>query len=325
MSTPDTAPGTSDWRASLQPILNVLEAERRKSQQNVTKTGVVIAIFTIFTISILAASKVFFSPFIMLLAMGLGVAIFAYVYSDTTSNYKSSFKSWVLPQLVTACAKEVGGALEYSPYQGIGEADFNICGLFRKPDRYSSEDLIVGKIGETQIKFSEVNAESRQTSTDSKGQTREEYHTIFKGLFFVADFNKRFMSSTVVLPDTMQSLFGRFGQNLQELGTHFSTGQRQLVRLEDPDFERAFVVYSTDPTEARYVLSPALMRRLVDFRARCKTDFRILFFCGNMTIAIPVGVGWLEAPPLVLRSRCIRWSFVYSNCILPAASFPIWI
>ncbi len=292
------APGVGDWRAALQPILDALETERQRAQQKVTTAGVVIAVTTIFAISILAVSKIFFSPFLMILAIGLGAAIFAYIYSDATSNYKSGFKSWVLPQLVAACAKEVGSALEYSPYQGIEESEFNISHLFRTPDRYNSEDLIAGKIGETQVRFAEIHAEYRTTSIDSKGRTREQYHTIFKGLFFVADFNKRFMSSTVILPDTMQSLFGRVGQNLQELGTHFSVGQRQLVRLEDPDFERAFVVYSTDQTEARYILSPALMRRLIDFRKRCKIDLRILFFCGNMTIAIPMGVGWLEPPPM---------------------------
>ena len=40
----------------------------------------------------------------------------------------------------------------------------------------------------------------------------------------------------------------------------------QLVKLEDPEFEKAFVVYSSDQIEARYILSPALMRRILDFK-----------------------------------------------------------
>jgi hypothetical protein len=310
MSTPDTT--TSDWHVALQPVLDALETERQRAQQKVMLAGPVIVIATIFTISILAASKILFSPFLMLLAIGLGAAIFAYIYSEAPSTYKSGFKSWVLPQLAAACAKEFGGALEYSPYQGIGEAEFNLSGLFSKPDRYKSEDLIVGKIGETQVRFAEVHAEYRTTSMDSKGRTREQYHTIFKGLFFVADFNKRFLSTTVVLPDTMQSLFGRFGQELQEFGTLFSSARRELVRLEDPHFEKTFAVYSSDQTEARYILSPALMQRLLLFRQRCNTDIRIVFSTGNMTIAIPMAVGWLEPPalstPITLQSLelCIQ-------------------
>lgn len=304
MSTPDATQG--DWRAALQPILETLEAERKRAQQNVTTAGLVIAGIAGIAILFLMASRSFFTPLLLLFPIVIGGAVFAFVYSDATSTYKSGFKSWVLPQLVAVCARETGGALEYSPFQGIEESEFNLSRLFRRPDRYNSEDLIAGKIGATQVRFAEVHAESRHTRTDSKGHRREEYQTIFKGLFFVADFNKRFMSSTVVLPDTMQSLFGRFGQNLQEFGAHFSGTQRELVRLEDPEFERAFVVYSTDQVEARYILSPALMQRLLEFRNRCKTDLRILFFCGNMTIAIPLGVGWLEPPalstPLTLQS-----------------------
>lgn len=296
MSTPSTTP--DDWRANLQPVLDALETERKSAHQTVTTAGFVIAAVAIIAVLILLATKSLFTPLLLIIPLVLGGGIFGFISSSSTSTYKSGFKSWVLPQLVAACAIETGSVLEYSQYKGIEEAEFNISGLFRKPDRYNSEDLIVGKIGATQVRFSEVHAEDRQTRTDSKGQSREEYHTIFQGLFFVADFNKRFLSSTVILPDTMQSLFGRLGQNMQELGTHFSAAHRELVRLEDPDFERAFVVYSTDPIEARYILSPALMQRLVDFRAHCKADIRILFFCGNMTVAIPLGVGWLEAPPL---------------------------
>jgi hypothetical protein len=310
MSTP--SPTQDDWRATLQPFLDVLETERRRAQQTVTTSGIVIAAITIIAILFVLALKTFIAPLLIIIPLVLGGAIFAFIYSDATSTYKSGFKSAVLPRLVEVCAHEAGGVLEYSQRQGIEEAEFNLSGLFRKPDRYNSEDLIVGKIGETKLRFSEVHAEYHQTRTDSKGRRHDEYHTIFKGLFFVADFNKRFLSTTVVLPDTMQSLFGRFGQELQEFGTLFSSARRELVRLEDPHFEKTFAVYSSDQTEARYILSPALMQRLLKFRQRCNTDIRIVFSTGNMTIAIPMGVGWLEPPalstPITLQSLdlCIQ-------------------
>jgi hypothetical protein len=304
MGTPGTT--TSDWRAALQPILDALEIERKSAQQTVTTAGFVIAAITIIVILFLLATQSLLTPLLLLFPLVLGVVIFAYVYSNATSTYKTGFRNFVLPKLVETCAHEAGGVLEYSQGEGIGEAEFKSSGLFRVPDRYHSEDLIVGKIGETKLRFSEVHAEYRTTRTDSKGHTHTEYHTIFKGLFFVADFNKNFSGTTVVLPDTMQSLFGRFGQKLQEFGTLFSSGRRELVRLEDPHFEQAFVVYSNDQTEARYILSPALMQRLLAFRTRCNTDLHVLFSGGNMTLAIPMGAGWLEPPslstPITLQS-----------------------
>ena len=304
MSTPDATQG--DWRAALQPILDALETERKRAQQNATMAGWIIAAITLIVVVFLIATNNFPSPVLVLPPFLVGAAIFAYVFSSANGNYKSGFKSWVLPHLVTAFAVEIGGALEYSQRKGIEESEFNLCGVFRRPDRYHSEDLIAGKIGQTAFRFAEVHAESLQTRRNFKGETSEDYRTIFKGLFFVADFNKRFLSTTVILPDTMQPMLGGFGQNLQEFGTLFSSAKRELVRLEDPDFERAFAVYSSDQIEARYILSPALMRRLVEFRARCNADIRVVFSTGQMKLAIPLGMDWLEAPslstPLTLQS-----------------------
>jgi hypothetical protein len=40
----------------------------------------------------------------------------------------------------------------------------------------------------------------------------------------------------------------------------------QEVQLEDPAFAECFDVYATDQVEARYILSPAMMQRLLEFR-----------------------------------------------------------
>ena len=126
--------------------------------------------------------------------------------------------------------------------------------------------------GATRIKFSEVHAEHESGS----GKNRRRY-TIFKGLFFIGDFNKDFAGQTVVLPDTAEKLFGRIGQKLQSLNIF----RGKLIKLEDPEFERAFAVYGDDQIEARYILSTSLMKRIVDFKK--KTNRKIfLSFIGSM-------------------------------------------
>ncbi len=295
MSTPPTP--NADWRANLQPMLAALESDRRRAQKTISKSAIVIGVLAVLALFPLLIMDSFSSPLLMLLPIILGSVIYAFVYSSATSTYRAGFKIGVLPQLVQACAQEIGGHLEYSAGMGISESEFRSSDLFRSPDRYASEDLIAGEIGKTAVRFSEVHAEYEQKQTDGK-TTRTEYHTIFQGLFYVADFNKNFEGATFVLPDTAEQIFGRFGQSLQQLGAQFSFGARELVRLEDPEFERKFAVYSTDQIEARYILSPALMRRLLEFRAHCKTDIRIAFSGSNMIVAIPVSVGWLKAPSL---------------------------
>jgi len=85
------------------------------------------------------------------------------------------------------------------------------------------------------------------------------------------------------LPDTAEKLFGQFGKMLQS----WNKLRGQLIKLEDPEFEKYFVVYGDDQIEARYILSPSLMARIVDFRE--KTGQKIyLSFVGSMVfVAIP--------------------------------------
>jgi len=60
----------------------------------------------------------------------------------------------------------------------------------------------------------------------------------------------------------------------------------ELVRLEDPEFEKHFVVYGQDQVEARYVLSTSLMRRIVAFKQKTGHDVCLSFVNSNVHVAI---------------------------------------
>ena len=59
-----------------------------------------------------------------------------------------------------------------------------------------------------------------------------------------------------------------------------------LVLLEDPEFERMFAVYGTDQVEARYVLSPALMERIKNYRKKSNRKIHLAFAQSNIYVAI---------------------------------------
>lgn len=48
----------------------------------------------------------------------------------------------------------------------------------------------------------------------------------------------------------------------------FIKSMQQNVKLEDPVFEREWEVYATDQIEARYILTPALMERMLEIKRR---------------------------------------------------------
>ena len=146
------------------------------------------------------------------------------------------------------------------------------------------------------MKFSEMHAEYKTETTDSKGRRHTQWHTIFKGLFFIGDFNKHFSGKTVVLPDTAERLFGLLGKTLQSVFKHSG----ELIKLEDPEFEKHFVVYGSDQVEARYILSTSLMKRITDFRSKHGKPVYVSFVRSCVHVAVTTGKNMFE--PRILRS-----------------------
>ena len=209
-----------------------------------------------------------------------------YKINPLWSSYYSAFKQQVIKQIIHF----IDDTLTYSPTDCISRGRFEECGIFRTHiDRYSGDDLVTGKIGSTDMKFSEVHAEYKTQTTDSKGRTQTHWHTIFTGLLFSADFNKHFSVSTYVLTDTAEKLFGSFGTKFQKF-----SGHGDLVKLEDPEFEKSFVVYSSDQTEARYILSSSLMRRILDYKIKSKKNIQLSFISSRLFVVVPYGKDLFE-------------------------------
>ncbi len=199
--------------------------------------------------------------------------------------------------LIAAIIEYVDPELSYLPKGMVSRGEFQSSTLFKnRIDRYRGEDLVSGKIDRTEIKFSELHAEYKTTTTDSKGRRQTHWHTIFKGLFFIADFNKHFQGRTVVLPDSAEKFLGGLGKKLQE----WNLNRDDLVKLEDIEFEKEFVVYSTDQVEARYILSTALMRRILEFKRKMKVPVHIAFVNSDLYMAISIRKNMFE--PRILRS-----------------------
>lgn len=286
------APFEAFYQSDLLPDLEQLEAKRKQVVAKLTTAGLIIGALAVAGAITLAAAAP--SPMFGLFALVLGVIIYAGVYSYITRDFVAEFKGSIVSRIV----KYVDPDLTYHPQQSISQQEYMASRIFQtSPDRFRGEDLVQGTVGKTEIRFSELHSEYKTTSTDSKGRTKTHWHTIFKGLFFIADFNKHFSGQTVVLPDTAESLFGRLGQALQSINISRSG---KLVQLEDPEFERLFVVYSDDQVEARYILSTSLMARIVEFRNRTGHDLYISFVNSSIHVAISSSKNLFE--PKLFRS-----------------------
>jgi hypothetical protein len=273
----------------LSPGLEQLEPARL---EYLKKARLYLTILLIPLIALIVAALL--SPYRVPLFIGaiiwfiLGVILYQYRAGSLGSRYVTAYKSAVIPGLLTL----IDPGLRYEATGGILTETFLGTELYTtSPDRYRSEDLIHGTYGKTAMRLAEIDAEEKQTTTDSEGRTQTTYVTIFKGLLLIADFNKHFQGRTFVFPDFAESTFGNFGRMFQKWSGRRET---ELIRLEDPEFENAFAVYSTDEIEARYVLSTALMRRLLTLRERFGKDVRIGFKESSIALAVPHREAFLE-------------------------------
>jgi hypothetical protein len=213
-----------------------------------------------------------------------GLIVYNQYFAKGAQRYRAMFKT----EFVGPVVKAIEPGMNYDPFQGISEGLFEQTGLFSsRPDRYSCEDLFHGKIGETDVRFSEVHAEDRRTRTDSKGRTETYYVTIFKGILFMADFHKHFRTPLSVMPDVGEKYLGWFGKKLQKLGGN-------LQKMENPEFEKMFVVRGADAVEARYILTPSMQDQLVELGKRVGENLRVVFRDSEVCLAIANKENWFE-------------------------------
>ncbi|MGZ8187566.1 MAG: DUF3137 domain-containing protein [Methylosarcina sp.] len=211
---------------------------------------------------------------------------YLYRYGQKKRDYAEAFKEHVIREMV----KLIDSNLQYYPRQRISQSDYRQSDIFRNPmDRYSGDDLVEGALGATHCRFSELHHQEKKESTDSKGRKRTYWVTVFKGIFFIADFNKHLSGRTYIVPDAGMNLLG-----IGKLFEKWRFDRGELVELENPEFEKLFTVYGTDQVEARYILSPSLMDRLVNFRRKANTRLHISFIDSNLYLAIALNKNLFE-------------------------------
>lgn len=195
-------------------------------------------------------------------------------YLQANLGPRAALKRTLMERTIAFCDP----SLSYDPFGRVPDALVTASGLFSEAyDRIGGEDLIAGKIGVTPFRCSEL----RLTRRRKKAQ----FETVFSGLFFAAEFHKSFRGQLIVLPDRLERRLGHLGRALQSVG---GTRGLDLVELEDPEFEERFVVYGSDPVEARYILTPDLMQRIRGLGGSLATEVRIGFLRGYVFVALPL-------------------------------------
>jgi len=253
--------------------------KERLKQGRIVIAGLIVSGLIVYAtlISTTLSEEMVWIGIIAAVLVTIGTLFFAVKTQKYNVSYKGEFKKRVIEPII----KFISDDLTYSPSRKIDLTEFKDSRLFlSRVDRYNGDDYVDGKIDKTFFKFSEIRAEEKRTSGTGK-ERKETWHDIFKGLFFIADFNKEFSGSTVLIPNYL----GKGNSFLKKI---FGANRiEKLVKLEDPSFNKNFNCYSTNDVEARYILSPALMERITNFKNKYpKNPVYIAFVKSNVYVAI---------------------------------------
>lgn len=279
------------YEKDLKPQLEPLEAQRKGFMKKVLIILLCVAGLAALTF---VGNKAGWLPqlegadpnLLMYLIMGGVGLIGLIVFIISLYLFKKKFTARFKKEIIDKMVKFVDDGLYYSAESGIGESVFRQSSIFlTDPDRYKTEDRVSGTIDKTHIEFAEIHAEYK-----TQNGKNTQWHTIFKGLFFIADFNKNFGARTVVLPDNFGKTFAFIGNALQKMNVM----RDSLVKLEDPEFERHFVVYGKDQVEARYILSTSLMARILDFKNKTNAKISLAFLDNKLFLALPLNKNLFE-------------------------------
>lgn len=280
------------YETNLKEKLQALESSRRKILNRYLLGFLLVAGLVAWNYYLESLNPETYLLVISIALSATGCIWFIVVTYKQKTKYRQSFKSNVVSDIVKLFNPE----WQYLYDSCINSQDYERSGIFpHHVDRYNGDDLVVGKVGSTDFQYSELHTQYKQVTYGAKGRRQEHWVTIFKGIFMHADFNKEFSGSTYVLPDTAERLFGSWGQSLQRLSS-----RGDLIKLENVEFEKLFVVYGSDQVEARYILTPAIMESMVNLHKRFDGEIYFSFVGSRVYFAKSLSGSLFE--PNVFRS-----------------------
>lgn len=241
-----------------------IDGLKRKRQYQ--KYLIIIGISVLFCL-FLSQFSVYFILFAEILAI-----VFCFIVSfaldnkfKTNKSLRRDFKHKIIPEILSFLYSD----FEYISNQKISRTVFEKSLLFpNKVKEVRGEDYMKFWIGDANIMFCESTVFGNPP-----------VFVQFTGIFISATFNKYFKSRTFVFPEANTPFWRKI---------KFKTfGKKNIVKLEDPEFEKEFIVLGENQVESRYILTPSLMSRILDYKRKLNCELSFSFVENRLYCIIP--------------------------------------
>ena len=207
--------------------------------------------------------------FTTLILVSIGVAApFFWIFSPIWS-YEENIKKEIFPNVLNFF-----GDFKYHIETKKSVKEYYATELIPKHDTEIAEDHITGTYKDIKVDLFET-----KLSKDSDENSSTTLNTVFDGIIVELSMNKSFSGKTVIKKD------------IGTVGNWFINKSTSLkkVKLEDPNFEKMFEVYSDDQVEARYLLTVTFIERLKELVENFGgKSIQCCFYNNKLLMMIPI-------------------------------------
>lgn len=227
---------------------------------------------------------------VLLVALPIFIICLIYVFYQF-SKFRKQYKHKIVQEVMTL----IDSGWNYDYNNRVPDSCYLNSNIFNRSDvdRVTGDDYIYGTWKGVPFQLSELHLEKE--TRDNKG--RRSYRTIFHGLFCEIRFNKKITGDTYIYPDQTEKFLGKFlGDFIQGL----STSRGQQVKLENPDFEKNFNCYSHDQVEARYIVTPLFMEKILSLKEKLSCNLYLSFIGESVFVGLAFNRTLME--PRIFRS-----------------------
>lgn len=187
------------------------------------------------------------------------------VWTLIKKNFEHKVKRLIMPTLMHAVP---GFYWQETP--PVTDKDISDCMIFPFANASKTfDDCFLGEYRKVKVAMSECEYEFRSGNSSN---------TVFQGIVIRFSMNKNFEGTTIIRPKK-----SRCSDNYKDL----KKAKLSEVKLEDPEFAKKYVVYSTDQVEARYLITTAFMERFKMIEKAFASEFSYCSFKGKSIYIAP--------------------------------------
>jgi len=245
--------------SKVMPVLNDFEGERKKRLAGATTLAVFFSILAILLF-------LFYNGNRCGDLIGLCIAAAGGCWFLIKKSFEKKVKRLIMPVLMHAVP---GFYWQETPPVKKEEIQQSKILPFANKLGYRFDDCFIGKYRNVKVAISECEC-TLGSGNNSK--------TILEGAVIKFQMNKKFDGMTVIRPKK---------PGYRDKYDDLKRANMSEVKLEDPEFDKKFTVYSTDQVEARYLITTAFMERFKGVQDAFISRFAYCSFCGDSVFIAP--------------------------------------